>query len=66
VLTCILRHHEHVLPGGLKPGIRQQDEDLDELSESVARLGQVGRTIGEELDTQVGSSGQSMLSSRVD
>ena len=31
---------------------RQQDQDLDELSESVARLGQVGRTIGEELDTQ--------------
>ena len=32
---------------------RQQDQDLDELSESVARLGQVGRTIGEELDTQL-------------
>ena len=31
---------------------RRQDEDLDELSESVARLGNVGLTIGEELDAQ--------------
>jgi syntaxin 6 len=31
---------------------RRQDADLDDLSESVARLGNVGLTIGEELDAQ--------------
>eukprot|EP00217_Crustomastix_stigmatica_P010948 CAMPEP_0183796840 /NCGR_PEP_ID=MMETSP0803_2-20130417/13128_1 /TAXON_ID=195967 /ORGANISM="Crustomastix stigmata, Strain CCMP3273" /LENGTH=267 /DNA_ID=CAMNT_0026041499 /DNA_START=16 /DNA_END=815 /DNA_ORIENTATION=+ len=31
---------------------RQQDDDLDELSEGVRRLGQVGLTIGEELEEQ--------------
>lgn len=31
---------------------RRQDEDLDDLSQSVARLGNVGLTIGEELDAQ--------------
>lgn len=32
--------------------IRRQDEDLDMLSQSVTRLGQVGLEIGEELDQQ--------------
>jgi len=32
--------------------IRRQDEDLDMLSHSVSRLGQVGLEIGEELDQQ--------------
>jgi len=32
---------------------RQQDEELDELSESVQRIGGVGLTIHEELSGQV-------------
>ena len=32
--------------------LRKQDENLDELSGAVTRLGQVGLTIGEELQTQ--------------
>ena len=32
--------------------LRQQDESLDQLSGAVTRLGQVGLTIGEELQTQ--------------
>lgn len=32
--------------------IRRQDEDLDDLAVHVARLGTVGRTIGQELDEQ--------------
>ena len=32
--------------------VRKQDEDLDEISVSIQRIGQVGLTIGEELETQ--------------
>lgn len=32
--------------------VQQQDEELEELSQGVVRLGEVGRTIGEELNTQ--------------
>jgi len=32
--------------------VRRQDEDLEDLGQTVARLGQVGLTIGEELDAQ--------------
>jgi len=32
--------------------LRRQDVDLDDISASISRIGQVGLTIGEELDTQ--------------
>ena len=32
--------------------MRKQDADLDDISASIQRLGQVGLTIGEELETQ--------------
>ena len=32
--------------------VRKQDEDLDDISVSIQRIGQVGLTIGEELETQ--------------
>lgn len=32
--------------------VQQQDEELEQLSQGVVRLGEVGRTIGEELNTQ--------------
>jgi hypothetical protein len=45
-LACSSRAH-------LATARRRQDEDLDDLSGAVARLGNVGLTIGEELDAQV-------------
>ena len=32
--------------------MRRQDEDLDDISASISRIGQVGLTIGEELASQ--------------
>ena len=32
--------------------VRRQDHDLDDISESITRIGQVGLTIGEELASQ--------------
>ena len=32
--------------------VRRQDEDLDDISASITRIGQVGLTIGEELASQ--------------
>lgn len=42
------------------PGVvvcRQQDDDLDQLGESVQRIGHLGLTIHEELDQQARPSG---------
>jgi hypothetical protein len=33
--------------------MRQQDQDLDELGDHVQRIGQIGLTIHEELESQV-------------
>ena len=42
--------------------LKQQDESLDQLSGAVTRLGQVGLTISEELQTQVSITLKPLLS----